>query len=395
MVNFGLEGKSLGIFLIAFNSIMFVAVLVCAWILRRRFLKEEARKEWMVSQHCFILSLSTVCLSIYFVFFFQAAQYEDARHFSEGKFKTTLDALRIHSIPPSNALVFHYTTFHLAKSARKTGIAAPKKYGGVPFTLRRPFTNTQADFKVFGDDDYKDDKSNKQKFPNESLLVLSVPMRCLEKLPGYEDDDCLCRISADILHAMRPTSFVSVVDETPWLYGTTLMPPTSILRSYYVMTENRNDEGRQSITKKRLSFLHEQDHVNEEIMSTFVTDCPFSALKSVSKLHSIHQYCTKMDKIRTFCQEHNLIPLYHYTDPKFAPLILRSGLRMSTQGQGDGGVYVSTQGPTSYALGTEQYEVNIIKDCFGVERLSEYMGKGKLDTVLIYGCSLAVLDQVM
>jgi len=66
---------------------------------------------------------------------------------------------------------------------------------------------------------------------------------------------------------------------------------------------------------------------------------------------------------------------------------------MSTQGQGDGGVYVSTQGPASYGLGTDDYEVNIIKDCFGVERVDEYLGKGNLDVILIYGCTAAILDQ--
>jgi len=66
---------------------------------------------------------------------------------------------------------------------------------------------------------------------------------------------------------------------------------------------------------------------------------------------------------------------------------------MSTQGQGDGGVYVSTQGPASYGLGTDDYEVNIIKDCFGVERVDEYLGKGKLDVVLVYACEARTLQQ--
>jgi len=66
---------------------------------------------------------------------------------------------------------------------------------------------------------------------------------------------------------------------------------------------------------------------------------------------------------------------------------------MSTQGQGDGGVYVSTQGPASYDLGDDEYEVNIIKDCFGVERIEEYKGKGWLDVIIIYGCSPSAFDQ--
>jgi hypothetical protein len=80
-----------------------------------------------------------------------------------------------------------------------------------------------------------------------------------------------------------------------------------------------------------------------------------------------------------------------------APLILAGGLRMSRQGQGDGGVYFSTLGPCSYGLGrseeaTEAYEDSIIKDCFGIERLHEYKGQGKLDVVIIYAISPLALQ---
>jgi hypothetical protein len=51
---------------------------------------------------------------------------------------------------------------------------------------------------------------------------------------------------------------------------------------------------------------------------------------------------------------------YHYTSPFLGPSILATGLRMSTQGQGDGGVYLSTRGPASYGLGSDLYEANII-----------------------------------
>jgi hypothetical protein len=67
---------------------------------------------------------------------------------------------------------------------------------------------------------------------------------------------------------------------------------------------------------------------------------------------------------------------------------------MGSQLLGDGGVYVSTQGPASYGLGSDRYELNIIKDCFGVERVSEYEGKGKLDVIIVYGCDLSVVETV-
>jgi hypothetical protein len=65
MMNFGLEGESLGIFLIVFNSIMVIVVIFCANILQKKYLKEEVRKEWMVNN--FVHSISSVYSFILFV----------------------------------------------------------------------------------------------------------------------------------------------------------------------------------------------------------------------------------------------------------------------------------------------------------------------------------------
>jgi hypothetical protein len=117
-------------------------------------------------------------------------------------------------------------------------------------------------------------------------------------------------------------------------------------------------------------------------------------LLDVVPLRSVDMYTKAMSQIRQKAFKHNVLPLYHYTSLEVAQLIINGGLRMSTQGQGDGGVYVSTLGPASYGLGTPDYEVNIIKDCFGVERVKEYLGKGRLEVVIIYGCTACALDQV-
>jgi hypothetical protein len=171
-----------------------------------------------------------------------------------------------------------------------------------------------------------------------------------------------------------------VVDKQPWLgndenpTGFAILAPTNILRSYKIM-----------------------DAVDTTVVEKYdngVVDVRLPSLNKVAPLKSITEYTSTMTTVRQTCKERNLIPLFHYTDPKFASLIIQSGLRMSTQGQGDGGVYVSTQGPASYGIGTTKYEVNIIKDCFGVERVSEYLGKGKLDVILVYGCCGHFLDQV-
>ena len=54
-----------------------------------------------------------------------------------------------------------------------------------------------------------------------------------------------------------------------------------------------------------------------------------------------------------------MVPLFHYTATSVVDLMIKNGLRMSTQGQGDGGVYFSVLGPASYKIGTDNYEDNI------------------------------------
>lgn len=105
------------------------------------------------------------------------------------------------------------------------------------------------------------------------------------------------------------------------------------------------------------------------------------------------EFINAMATIRNTASKHDWVPLYHYTNPMLASSIAKTGFRMSTQGQGDGGVYFSMQGPSLYDLGSESYEDNIIIDCFGEGRLDEYRGKHKLDLVIVYGCDPRILSQ--
>lgn len=63
---------------------------------------------------------------------------------------------------------------------------------------------------------------------------------------------------------------------------------------------------------------------------------------------------------------------------------------LSKKGQGDGGVYFSLKGPSSYGYGATEvhpeygdYETRLITDCYGKERLQEFYGKDSLSLVLI------------
>lgn len=320
--------------------------------------------------------------------------------------------------------MFHYTTSLRALNARKSGIPAQQRFGGVPLTLRQPHCVTDLDFEVF---DNNNDVKNKRAFPNEEVLVLALPRQFLDRLAGYEDDPGLCMISADVLSAMRPSSFTAVLNNQPWMNGYTLLPPNSILRSFLIMDKSDSNTQRHlSVSQNALynsarksaalsNSVHRSHSTENNFRlknrsstsastSTTTNDSPFlvdsplnigPGMKPIEVVYvsTVNIYINAMTIIRQNAFERSLVLLFHYTSPTVISLILQAGLRMSTQGQGDGGVYLSTQGPASYGLGTDEYELNIIKDCFGFERIDEYKGKRKLDIVIIYGCEPSILQQ--
>ena len=386
VINFGLEGNNLGVFLLVINLMIFVLSFDLAW---RSFQKQQKEEELKLKKAKFT---------------------EDARGFSKNKFNTTFESIWHNSISSSHVVCFFYTSTKFAENCRKSGIPALKKFNGVPISLRSPYDATENDFKVFSDLS----EFLSKKFPNEEVLVLGLPKQFLEVLPGFEDDPCLCMISTEVLMAMRPSSFTAVVESRPWLNGIVLLSPHCILRSFLIMdpdqssnsdsflnssdifmnglnNNNNNNNKTSSVSSPSSSIIERIESLSEV---KYVLDSMKSCeIDRVIPVTSIVEYIKSMKQIRQKAFKQKLVPLYHYTSLNVAPLILKSGFRMSTQGQGDGGVYFSTLGPASYGLGTLDYEVNIIKDCFGVERVDEYKGKGKLEVVIIYGCEANVLHQ--
>jgi hypothetical protein len=288
--------------------------------------------------------------------------------FSAEKFQTTFEAVLYHDVPRSDTMVYYYTSSEQAAQARSSGIPAWKQFNGIPFSLRSPHDCTDTEFAVFGDT-----SNNRRKFPNEQVLVLSIPKQFLAYLRGYERDEQVCCLPVEVLNAMRPVLFDAVNNISPWLEKQCMFPPQGILRSFLILEQQENP-------------IKAGDRA-------LVRDIPLCGTDTITPLDSIAEFTNAMSMVRAEAKKSNLIPLYHYTSPSVAPLILKGGLRMSTQGQGDGGVYVSTQGPASYDIGSADYEVNIITDCFGASRIGEYKGKGCLDVILVYGCG-SVLEQV-
>jgi hypothetical protein len=315
--------------------------------------------------------------------------------------------------------------------ARHSGIAAVEKYGGVPFTLRQPHVTNVNDQVVFGSSKHsnKGDGDGQETvlldsgFANDAVMACIIPTRSLSLLPGYENDKGLFRVSVESLVAMRPVAFSGVVNKAPWLAGVVLLPPTCICRSFSLVemssglgsrleTERTDWGALNGIRSTTMAMLSQpvqpprpkeqktrySDFINS-MSSEWVYESGYRKFSGqgtpvkIIKVNSVLDYIEGMRELRKRAANLDVFPLYHYTQSCVLPLILSDGLRMSTQGQGDGGVYFSTKGPASYKLGSSKYEFNIIRDCFGLHRLTEFMGLGKLNAVIVYGCSHHILQQ--
>ena len=210
----------------------------------------------------------------------------------------------------------------------------------------------------------------------DAFVACSVLKESLEPLSTADGESPLRILPAAVLTAMRGTYFGDVVDPSPWLEGKILLPPQMCLRAYqleeYAIDDDDSDPTGGPFGDVELANPFKRKTVGKP-------DDPLQLLQVVTTPRSVRDFVGAMEKIRTKCETMGWVPLYHYTVPAVAPFILQGGFRMSTQGQGDGGVYFSTLGPASYDLGTSKYEENIIVDCFGRERLEEYRGKHKLD----------------
>ena len=199
----------------------------------------------------------------------------------------------------------------------------------------------------------------------------------LEGAAFAEGSSSLRLVSRQVLEAMRGSFFGDVVDPGPWIAGRVLLPRQCIKRAYQL------DEKPSS----------QSNNGGWSVGGTLDLASEHAASAALFAPKDCAAFFDTMTDVRETCQRCKLVPLYHFTSPPVAPSILKGGLRMSTQGQGDGGVYFSTLGPASYNLGSSEYEDNVIVDCFGKERLEEYRGQHKLDVCLVYGVEPSVLQQ--
>jgi len=312
----------MGIFLVMTNISISMLALWLGWA---RFKKDRRKKQLRNAK---------------------ASNVESAAAFTADKFKTTFDAIAQTQVPASHALLYHYTSLRLARMATASGMPALEKYSGVAFSLRRPHELTTSERLAFSADEKE--PSNVGPIPGcpfEAVLVISLPKRLLDPLPRFEDDPCMCSMPVSVLKAMRPTSFTGVLKSIPWLQGFVLLSPSCLIRRYSLIDEDAFNDADDSTEQYDLSMDSTMDWVREDDEMTLAKEV--SLIRPASSV----EFLVNMRELRSHAEDLSLIPLFHYTSHSVAALILEGGLRMSTVGQGDGGVYFSTLGPASMGLG--------------------------------------------
>jgi hypothetical protein len=281
----------------------------------------------------------------------------------------------------------------------------------VLFTLHRP---------------HEIDEGDIASFPvREAALACAVPWHLLSAAPVTSSVvSPLCVLRSEALSALRGEDFSALAHADRWFQGHLFLPPHQIMRAYQLQPAADSEKDgcleleEQPVVDTHLGNISSGTELRHSTSPPFSHN-PFFSLQGVVEIASCSEFIEQMKRIRSVCAANHWAVVYHYTNPTLAKVILRTGLRMSTQGQGgmeccvlplqpthsylvlvtcatfasDGGVYFSTLGPAAFELGTMRYEENIIVDCFGVERLHEYKGKQLLDLCLVYGAEPTVLTQ--
>jgi len=266
---------------------------------------------------------------------------EWACNFSATKFRTTFEKVTQTAVPPSHALAFVYGSISQVKKMLRSGIIVDDDSGGIVVSLHQPHDLMDVE------DAY---------FPHrEAFVACSVLKESLEPFSADDVEAPLRLVSAAVLTAMRGAYFGDVVDPRPWLEGKILLPPQCIVRAYLLdefAADDNEDDAERSATSPSWggarslarsigsSFGDVETTIGRK--SKDKHDDELQLLQGVTTPRSVGDFLGAMEKIRSKCDEMGWVPLYHYTMPAVAPFILGGGFRMSTQGQGDGGVYFST-----------------------------------------------------
>lgn len=196
-------------------------------------------------------------------------------------------------------------------------------------------------------------------------------------------------VSGGVLTALRGNNFQLLSSPEKWYRGFVFLPPSQVVRAYRleedgvisvppsdkdplqdvqhdrVFSKAPSAGGSSALLKSRSENLSPSLSSTKNL-SSHLASMAHSVIGGEGKQLQLFSPSTylgfteNMTSIRKVCRENGWEPVFHYTFQNLAPLILKTGLRMSTQGQGDGGVYVSVSSPASQWIGTCECEKNVI-----------------------------------
>jgi hypothetical protein len=330
--------------------------------------------------------------------------------FNDVKFITTLAAVTTNHVSKSNVLVYHYCSMETALNIRAAGgipvllreeegeniastkaqaeteepeVPAMKRKLSRKVSMKALKGKKQASVRAGGEGEIKFSLCRphaathlKESFASDEVcLVCSLPRWLLR--PSRENGEDLWTLNGEHVRALGG-AFQHIGEAPPFPHDALLLPSQCIERAFQL----KNDELLSDPLVSSNSLVFKEFSNNDGVR--------------VTPLDSCAEYADTMASLRAQCETkkaNSHVLMYHYTNILVADLILAGGFRMSTQGQGDGGVYLSTRSPASYGLGTSTLEENMIVDCFGKERLEEYRGKHKLDVCFVVEFRADLLSQ--
>jgi len=342
-------------------------------------------------------------------------QIEDATEFTHHKFATTFDVINRTLITPTHCAIQYYASLQEIKHILRHGIPMNERFSseGLVFTMHQPHNLDELDRSMFS--------------AFEAVLVLSLPKRALKQYVSptpvamNDDDDysiddkdqkmsALWTLPRGLLSGLRGSYFNDVMDPELWEEGVLILPPQVIKRAYQLDRNAFSEEIGFHFTSTRQlcdpkTYSYQSTPAFPLMGNTELTDLqklvmfepeefPIPLNKPIP-ISNINTYLNLMTKVRQHCAENNLIPVYHYTRPEFSSLIIKGGFKMSTNGQGDGGVSFLTYGPASFDIGSPHYEENVVLDCFGRDRVEEFRGQHRVDICVVYGIDPMMADKAL
>jgi hypothetical protein len=284
-----------------------------------------------------------------------------------------LETIEEHEIVHTNKMVLYFTDSRTAAAVQRTGIPSVAIQGGVivhPYIKESFDHNTVEEFEG--------------NLGGNVIVVLSVLEAFLSPRLGFPQH---LIVSDKLLRFFAGNGAVPCLSRSTLVRLITVEAPSPVLSLL--------DDGMHPEPFHSLLAAQEPEPVETSMCQEISMALSKSVKPSLIVIENKdHLECLiRILKVKAACFENYEI-VYHYTNDKFLSSILKDGLRMSQTGQEDGGVYFTLKSPIDFAYGTTDYEMNLIKDCFGVERAHEYIGQHRLDIVIVYLCYKPALDTV-